>query len=155
MGSTLSENALKSAAYLARASRGKIKLVRVCAGPLGSDYPVDVSVRRAIEEQECLRCANYLEHQQRKLTEQGIRCEMEVLHAGDPAERILEQLEDEETDLVVLSSHGRTGVTRVLLGSVAEKVARYAPCPVLIVGGRTPMGAVTLRAASANVRAEA
>ncbi|HYA29789.1 MAG TPA: universal stress protein [Acidobacteriota bacterium] len=52
---------------------------------------------------------------------------------GDPFESILESAEDFSTDLVVLATHGRTGVKRLVIGSVAEKIVRYAPCPVLTV----------------------
>ena len=52
---------------------------------------------------------------------------------GDPAPSIAGASRDWAADLVVIGSHGREGVDRVLLGSVAEGVARHAPCPVLIV----------------------
>jgi nucleotide-binding universal stress UspA family protein len=45
---------------------------------------------------------------------------------------------DPSFDLVVMGSHGRTGIRRVLLGSVAEKVLRHAACPVLIVRSPRP-----------------
>jgi len=53
-----------------------------------------------------------------------------------PAEGILATAEVEDVDLIVLASHGRTGMKRKLLGSVAEKVARSAGVPVLIVPAR-------------------
>jgi nucleotide-binding universal stress UspA family protein len=52
---------------------------------------------------------------------------------GNPVELIADAARDWPADLVVIGSHGRNGVDRVLLGSVAEGVARHAPCPVLIV----------------------
>ena len=52
---------------------------------------------------------------------------------GDPFEAILDAAEDLRTDLVVLATHGRTGVKRLVIGNVAEKVVRHAPCPVLTV----------------------
>lgn len=54
---------------------------------------------------------------------------------GDPGHRIAEVAEEIGADLVCISSHGRTGVSRLLLGSVAERVARMSPCPVLIIRG--------------------
>lgn len=45
--------------------------------------------------------------------------------------------EKEDTDLIVIATHGRTGLAHLLIGSVAEKVVRHAPCPVLTV--RTPL----------------
>jgi hypothetical protein len=52
----------------------------------------------------------------------------------------------------VLTSHGRTGLSRVLLGSIAEKVARLAPCPVMIVGHHT--GAMAEAKERSNLPAE-
>jgi len=52
---------------------------------------------------------------------------------GDPAVRIAALAKAEDIDLIVMSSHGRTGLGRVLLGSIAESVMRHAECPVLIV----------------------
>lgn len=52
---------------------------------------------------------------------------------GDPREVIVRVAKELPADLVVLGSHGRRGLARVLLGSVAEEVVRLAPCPVLVV----------------------
>jgi len=53
--------------------------------------------------------------------------------AGQPAETIVRVARERNADLVVMGTHGRTGLQHVLLGSVAEKVVRLAPCPVLTV----------------------
>ena len=50
---------------------------------------------------------------------------------GTPAEEIVRIAADEDVELVVMGTHGRTGLTRLLMGSVAEAVVRNAPCPVL------------------------
>jgi universal stress protein A len=52
---------------------------------------------------------------------------------GDPFDCIIDGAEDFLTDLIVLATHGRTGIKRLVIGSVAEKVVRHAPCPVLTV----------------------
>jgi nucleotide-binding universal stress UspA family protein len=52
---------------------------------------------------------------------------------GDPFERILDGAQDFLTDLIVLATHGRTGIKRLVIGNVAEKVVRHALCPVLTV----------------------
>jgi nucleotide-binding universal stress UspA family protein len=75
----------------------------------------------------------------------GLRAEVSVpadsarfVPVGDPVASIAEAARGWQADLVVIGSHGRDGVGRVALGSVAEGVARRAPCPVLIV--RKPPG---------------
>jgi nucleotide-binding universal stress UspA family protein len=55
---------------------------------------------------------------------------------GDPVAEILAVAEKTSADLIVMGTHGRTGLGRLLMGSVAEQVVRKAPCPVLTV--RTP-----------------
>ena len=52
---------------------------------------------------------------------------------GIPNEVILQTAMDQKTDLIIIATHGRTGLARVFLGSTAEKVIRQAPCPVLVV----------------------
>jgi nucleotide-binding universal stress UspA family protein len=51
---------------------------------------------------------------------------------GEPVWEICQAAEQEHADLIVMGSHGRTGLSHVLLGSVAERVIRHAPCPVLV-----------------------
>ncbi len=52
---------------------------------------------------------------------------------GHPVERILETAVHENVGLIILGTHGRTGLSRMILGSVAERIARLAPCPVMLV----------------------
>jgi len=59
-----------------------------------------------------------------------------IIKSGDPFESILDAAEERRADLIVLATHGRTGLKRLLIGNVAEKVVRHAPCPVLIVKPR-------------------
>ncbi len=56
-----------------------------------------------------------------------------VLLEGDPAEEIINYAAEASIDLIVMGTHGRTGLERLLMGSVAEKVLRGAPCSVLVV----------------------
>ena len=55
------------------------------------------------------------------------------LITGDPATALVRLDDDEDAELIVMGSHGRTGLTRLLMGSVAEAVVRRASCPVLTV----------------------
>ncbi len=56
-----------------------------------------------------------------------------VISSGQPAEQIVALVEEEGADLIVIATHGRTGVSRLIFGSVAEKVVRSAGCPVLTI----------------------
>lgn len=60
-----------------------------------------------------------------------------VIKDGDIGSTVLNFVQQEKIDLIVAGTHGRSGLGRVLLGSVAEAIFREAPCPVLTVGPRT------------------
>ena len=56
-----------------------------------------------------------------------------LVDMGVPYQKIVETATAEEVDLIVMATHGRTGLSHLLLGSVAERVVRLAPCPVLTI----------------------
>jgi nucleotide-binding universal stress UspA family protein len=62
----------------------------------------------------------------------GIAVTTEVL-SGHPASAIVDTAREKKYDLIVMGTHGRTGLAHLFMGSVAEKVTRLAPCPVLTV----------------------
>ena len=69
-------------------------------------------------------------------TKSGIRFEHKLL-IGDPAEKIVEYAKTNDIDLIVMGSHGRTGLLRAIVGSVADAVIRRSPVPVLTLRART------------------
>ena len=72
-----------------------------------------------------------------RVTAAGLAGEIAVVH-GVPFQEILDTAKARQVDLIVMGTHGRTGLSHVLLGSVAEKVVRLAPCPVLVARQATP-----------------
>jgi nucleotide-binding universal stress UspA family protein len=74
---------------------------------------------------------SYLE----RVTTAGLKGEVAVVH-GTPFQVITETAKERQIDLIIMGTHGRTGLRHLWLGSVAERVVRLAPCPVLVV--RTP-----------------
>ena len=72
-----------------------------------------------------------------ELRQRGIKASWR-LQAGVPFEEIVKVAEEERVDMIVMGTHGRSGLDRVLLGSVAERVIRLAPCPVLTVRQAMP-----------------
>jgi nucleotide-binding universal stress UspA family protein len=69
----------------------------------------------------------------------SLRVRRELL-TGDPAKEIVDLADREKADLIVVGSHGRTGLERLLMGSVAESIVRHAQCPVLTVKPRAIVG---------------
>ena len=95
--------------------------------------PIDFDPEQVQEEAHTT-----IENRADRLREAGVRVETET-RIGHPAEEILRMAESTRPDLIAIATHGRTGVRRLLLGSVAEKVVRMAPVPVFTVKsyGRT------------------
>lgn len=69
-----------------------------------------------------------------RVNQQGLQGDTAVVQ-GVPFQTIVDRAGTEGIDLIVMGTHGRTGLTHVLIGSVAEKVVRLAPCPVLVTRG--------------------
>ena len=68
-----------------------------------------------------------------KLKEMGYKEVQIEVKLGDPSTEIVDFAKDIAADLIVLPSHGKKGISRFLLGSVAERVVRLSPCPVLVI----------------------
>lgn len=83
-----------------------------------------------IDERE--RARRYLEGVQRKLARRNVRSEV-LVRTGDPAAEILTCARARRAGLILMSTHGRRGIRRALMGSVAETVLRGATIPILLV----------------------
>lgn len=126
-GSDTSELALGEARRVALESQATVHLIRVLVTSEGDHSLPTVAAAHAAEEKAALE---YLEACAVRL--QGVQVELHC--PGGPAEvRIQEAVEGRDIDLIVMSTHGRSGWGRWLFGSVAEAVVRRATCPVLLV----------------------
>jgi universal stress protein A len=117
--------ALKMATALARDSGAKLLIVHVEEPPVaygggemyyGVPDPASDDLWRMLREVVPTDPAVPFEHR---------------LITGDPSSAIARLAEEEHADMIIMGTHGRTGLTRLLMGSVAEAVVRRAPCPVL------------------------
>jgi nucleotide-binding universal stress UspA family protein len=127
--------ALPYAAAIARATGATIVCVHVvepivpAVGYTGLAEPMPIAditdqLEDSAEQElprlaECEECA-------------GLNVEEVIVH-GDPAAEIVRVADERKVDLIVISSHGRTGIGRMIFGSTAEAVVRHARCPVLVV----------------------
>lgn len=94
-------------------------------------YAASPNLALLIEEQRKAAQAQ-LEQLAQKLSGQGAKVQT-LLKSGSPAQVIADTAKRIKADLIVMATHGRTGLAHVLLGSVAERVVRLATCPVLTV----------------------
>ncbi len=132
-GSQLAESALLPAEEFAGAFAAELLLVRVWGhwAYMMDGYPpgrtmimLDDQIRSQAEE--------YIARIAARLTSRGVRVSCEV-PSGPVAERILEMTQKHRTDLIIMSTHGRTGVGRWVMGSIADRVLRASPIPVLLI----------------------
>ncbi|MCA9876589.1 MAG: universal stress protein [Thermomicrobiales bacterium] len=132
-GSDLSESALRDGAALAKALGVPLHLVRVADLAnvrWGSSEASDAYAALSQEmEHEKVASTSYLDVMAAPLRDDGLTVTTEV-RSGTAARELLKIAGPD--DLIVVASHGRHGLERLLLGSVAEEVARKAPGPVLI-----------------------
>lgn len=129
-GSKLSETALEHATSLAKSQSSELHLIRVWTRnePLDSPYPVRRDWRGLPRKVEA-----YLQDVANGLREHGLQVWCHVLE-GKPDDVITAAAKRENIGLIVMTSHGFSGITRWFLGSVAEAVVRHAPCPVMTIG---------------------
>jgi nucleotide-binding universal stress UspA family protein len=146
--------AVKLAAKLSDASRARLYLLHVIDNPFDELYmtsitqadpaAMDLYKRELLDRSKILRATE--EHSQVLLKQfchdaiQHLPKIRYLVDSGDPFEKIIDAAENHRIDLIVLATHGRTGLKRLLIGNVAEKVVRHAPCPVLTVKPRMTRG---------------
>jgi nucleotide-binding universal stress UspA family protein len=130
--SSHADAALQRAVDLARVTKAKIHLLHAYALPLRSMMPEEAAVPAEVWNAVRDDALERLETVRRKVSEQGVEAAVEV-SSMFPVEATLAAAEKTGADLVALGTRGRTGLKHVLLGSIAERVVRLAPCPVLTV----------------------
>jgi universal stress protein A len=136
--SQCSEEAAQRALELAERLGGSVTMLHVYLEPVyptieGSALMLD---RRAIE-QSVRDMTAALEEVRAKHLRRGVPIDVRVVE-GTPAEVICRLAAAESYDLIVMGTHGRTGLGHLFLGSVAERVVRTAPCPVLTARAPQP-----------------
>lgn len=80
-----------------------------------------------------VEASNARDQVEQLLTESGTPRFRVLIEKGNPSAEIIRAARNEGVDLIVLSTHGRTGMSHMIMGSTAENVVRLAPCPVLVV----------------------
>lgn len=122
--------ALAIALKVAQQNDAKIYLLNVAPVPAGAVgfQPIPMDPYPYLEKD----CREHLEKLARDWIPANMRQETIVI-SGDPAERVLDTARGLDADLIVMGTHGRRGLSHLVLGSVAERVVRESPTPVLTV----------------------
>ncbi len=127
-----SDHAIEYAIMVARKFEAKILLIHVIE-PFA--YSVTDTVQ-IIDHYTALKTVAkpILENLQKRLLKKGLKVDS-ILLDGNPYLEIVKKTREAGVDLIIMGTHGRTGIEHILMGSVAERVVRLAPCPVLTVRG--------------------
>lgn len=142
-GTPLSESAIPVACQFAQNTNAVIHLVRVIEPTQDTEDALTTkpmsSNWNSAEEQPIIRQAtSYLERMQLRLQLAGIVSRYQIAK-GEPADIITRIAYEENADLIVMSTHGRTGVERMVYGSVVKQVIRNAIWPLLLMRGKVPV----------------
>ncbi|ETW96775.1 MAG: hypothetical protein ETSY1_25270 [Candidatus Entotheonella factor] len=120
------EQALDDAIALGQVFQARLSLLHVVS------LPGFTEVNLSAYSQKLENSARQqMETYQQRVTHAGLPSETQVIH-GDPYRSIVQAATDQPVDLIIMGTHGRTGIPHLLIGSVAERVVRLAPCPVLV-----------------------
>lgn len=132
-GSELAEQVLPGVIELAKCTGAEIVLLRV------PDYPVYEYImpvpdlNTTIQEQARDQAHQYLDRISSELRATGLRVLTQVAYEGAVYATILETARELRADLIAMSTHGRSGLARLVMGSVADDVVRHSELPVLLV----------------------
>lgn len=135
--SVYSDNALKQAIDIAEQNKARIYLFHVIDDGFQQctvDYCVNEATVQKIYDESVKNAQEKLQQEAKKVTESKTNVEI-VYDAkrGIPYEEILKEQEDKGADLIVIASHGKTGILKNLMGGVVDKVIKRAKCQVLLV----------------------
>jgi nucleotide-binding universal stress UspA family protein len=135
-GSKYSAAAASEALGLAKWNGSALTVISVVPSELMTPSDIDFTItqRELIVEKEMDEAEKNAKVVKEAALKEGVAVKAFVL-SGRPADAIIETAQEKNSDLIVLGSHGRTGVERLLMGSVAERVIVLASCPVLVVKG--------------------
>ena len=132
--SAASRPAFRKALELAKTNRAELLLVHVLPVlPLLPDAYVAASTYNELLRGQRMGAQTQLDRLVREAKAAGVRTRSFLLDFGVPADRIARLARSRRADVIVMGTHGRTGLRRALLGSVAARVVAVAPCPVLTV----------------------
>jgi nucleotide-binding universal stress UspA family protein len=135
--SDTADRALDAAIELARPLGGQLHLIHVYAPVLVLPPPLDMVSLPAVFPDVLQKMEEALEARARRVREAGPGCEVELLEGSPPVE-VVACAERVHAAMIVVGTHGRSGLAHAILGSVTERILHRATCPVLVVPDRKP-----------------
>ncbi len=128
-----SDHALTMAIQLGQVLKARLTLMHVVQTPSIVGFDPGMGVAQYMDEITVQAKQSLAQYAQR-VQEAGLVCET-VTEIGSPFQLIVDYAETQQVDMIVMGTHGHTGLQHMLLGSVAERVVRLSKCPVLVTPG--------------------
>lgn len=122
-----SEEAVRCAIGLAQQFQARLTLLHAIYVPEAAEVNLAAYLDKIQSESDQLMAAC-----RKRVEDAGVAVDSLVVR-GVPSHRITETAQEQQADLIVMGTHGRTGLRHMLIGSVAERVVRHASCPVMVV----------------------
>lgn len=130
-GSEFSEGAIREAINLAKTCSSKLYVISVAEVPdireFADSYPL-----AAVEKIETA-IRQHLESVKERAEKEGVSCEVILSQGPEPSKYIIDEAAKNNVEQIIMGRHGRTGITRIMMGSVTAKIIGDAPCNVLVI----------------------
>ncbi|MCW1969107.1 MAG: universal stress protein [Anaerolineae bacterium] len=138
-GSALAELALPYAREIAKINDAEIVLAYVEEDYTARYYPyaMDMSILMEVAESTRAEMNNALQKKAELLMEAGFKPQIAILKSRNPAEAILEYVDQKNVDLIIITTHGYTGMTRFFIGSVTDRIVNHSKIPVMVIRPET------------------
>ena len=131
--SSFANRAFKNALEISEPNSSKITVVTVVTGIYQPSIGFSMEYSKELLETHTKLLKQTFKRLEKMAKEKGIQISLKILHDPSVSKAILNHVNSSKYDLLVVGSHGRTGINRIILGSVANDIVHKARCPVMVV----------------------
>ena len=134
-GSGYSEKAYEKALEIAEKFQSDLIVMTVLQSKIPDSAGVSIQRLQELQDEQENEATTMLRRLEKDANDKNIPFSIKIVHNPSSSDGIVSFAENSNIDLIVMGSHGRTGLTKIVLGSVANGVVGHAKCPVLIIKG--------------------
>ena len=131
--SSFSTRAFKNALDISEPHSGKITIVTVVTGIYQPSIGFSMKYSKELLEEHTKILKKIFAKLETIAAKKGVKLSLKILFDPSVSKAILNYLKSSKFDLIVIGSHGRTGINKIILGSVANDIVQKAQCPVMVV----------------------
>lgn len=131
--SSFANRAFKNALEIADSNSSKITIVTVVTGIYQPSIGFSMKYSKELLEQHSKMLKKIFSKLETLASKKGIKLSLKILYDPSVSKAILNYINSSKFDLVVIGSHGRTGINKIILGSIANDIVQKSKCPVMVV----------------------